>query len=174
MFSDPEKNIEYFAFHSGNVVADLGSGSGHYTFLAAKAVGDTGKVFSVDIQKDLLVRIKNEANKRHQTNIEIVWGDLEKVGGTKIRDNALDAVMICNILFQVVAKDVFLQEIKRILKPGGRACVIDWQDSFAGLGPAAKDVFTMPKCKEFFGSGFTVEKEFPAGAHHYGIIFKKN
>jgi ubiquinone/menaquinone biosynthesis C-methylase UbiE len=174
MFSDPASNVEKFLLHSGMVIGDLGSGSGHYSLLCAKAVGDTGKVYSVDIQKDLLMRLKNEATKLHQNNIEVIWGDLEKIGGTKIRDNTLDGAVVSNILFQVKDKDTFTKEVRRILKPGGRVFIIDWADSFGGMGPVASEVFSIEKTKELFSNGFSVEKEFEAGAHHYGIIFKKS
>lgn len=173
MFSDPKKNIEQFALHSGMTIADLGAGSGVYSALCAVAVGDMGKVYAVDVQKELLSKIKSEANKNHLLNIEIVWGDIEKVGGTKLRDGCVDGAVASNILFQLQDKESFKKEVKRILKPGGRLFVVDWNDSFGGLGPQPASVFAGPSCKNLFRDSFTVEKEFVAGAHHYGIIFKK-
>ncbi len=173
MFSDPKKNIEQFALHSGMIIADLGAGSGFYTTLAATAVGDLGKVYAVDVQKELLSHIKNSANKSHHQNIEVVWGDIEKLNGTKIKAGCVDGAIASNILFQLKDREGFRAEVKRILKVGGKLFVIDWTDSFGGLGPQQSSVFSLADCKSLFASDFIVEKEFIAGAHHYGIIFSK-
>lgn len=173
MFSDPKKNIEQFALHSGMTIADLGAGSGFYSMLSSLAVGDTGKVYAVDVQKELLSRIKDEANKKHLLNIEIIWGDIEKLGGTKLHDGCVDGAIASNILFQLENKTSFRDETKRILKAGGKLFIIDWTDSFGGLGPHKEAVFTKTACKTLFSEGFSIEKEFDAGTHHYGIIFKK-
>ena len=174
MFSDPKKNIEQLELTEGMHVADLGSGSGFYTLAAAKAVGATGRVFSVDIQKDLLARLKNTATKEHLNNVEVICGDLEKPGSTHLRDFSVDVAIASNILFQLKEREAFVKEIKRIVKPGGRAFVVDWMDSFGGIGPQANDVVTLEKAKSLFEKeGFVLNKNISAGAHHYGLIFKR-
>ncbi|HEY4714970.1 MAG TPA: methyltransferase domain-containing protein [Candidatus Paceibacterota bacterium] len=175
MFADPENNIKQFALKDGAVVADLGAGSGFYTFAAARAVGPSGLVYAVDIDTDLLRRIKDEAGERELKNIEIIPGDLEKVGGTKLADSFADAVLVSNILFQVTNKDALIKEVQRILKPDGRVLVIDWKDSFGGLGPEKKAIVPEVAARDLFEiHNFEFEREISAGEHHYGIIFKKN
>ncbi|MFH0755414.1 MAG: methyltransferase domain-containing protein [bacterium] len=176
MFSDPKKNIEQFVLGKGDYVADFGAGSGFYSFFAAEAVGERGKIYAIDVQKDLLEKLKNEAkNVRHLNNIEIIWADLEHLGGTRLKENSLDAIIVANIFFQLKEKDNACLEIKRILKSGGRALLIDWADSFGGLGPQFKDVFTEEQAKELFlKHNFKEDRIINAGANHYGIIFRKN
>ncbi|MDD4988820.1 MAG: methyltransferase domain-containing protein [Candidatus Pacebacteria bacterium] len=173
-FTDPEHNIEQFGLQSGAKVADFGAGTGFYAFEIAKAVGGAGKVYAIDVQKDLLSKIKNEGNKRGFTNIEIIWADVEKPGGTHLRGDTVDAVVISNILFQIGPKEAVVTEAKRILKPGGRALVIDWTDSFGGMGPSFDSVFPGVKARALFEkSGFIFQTQIRAGDHHYGFIFKK-
>lgn len=174
MFSDPIKNVEQVGIRLGSVVADLGSGSGHYAKASARAVGESGKVYAVDIQKDMLTRLKNDASKEGFQNIEIVWGDVEKVQGTKLKDELADTALITNLMFQIGDKASVAKEAFRILKHGGRLLVVDWTDSFGGLGPHQDVVFSREKALEIFsGAGFGVEKDISAGEHHYGIIFSK-
>ncbi len=174
MFSDPVKNIEQFKLSKGMFVADFGAGSGFYTMSAAKSVEDRGRVYAIDVQKDLLQRIKNEANIKQIPNIEIIWGDVEKIGGTKLKDDSIDAVIIANIFFQAADKNNICLEARRVLKKGGKALVVDWLDSFGGLGPRQNDVVPPSMAKEIFQKNdFALEKEFNAGEHHYGLIFKK-
>lgn len=174
MFSDPIKVVESIGIVPGMEVADFGAGSGHYVLSTAKLLMSSGRVYAVDIQKDLLTKLKNVASKQGLYNIEVVWGDVEKPNGTKLRDSSIDLVFLSNIMFQLEKKEDAIKEAKRILKPDGKICVIDWSDSFNGLGPQPKMVFTKDKAVSMFGTmGFAVDREVSAGSHHYGIIFKK-
>lgn len=174
MFTDPEKNLEQFDLQKGMRVADFGAGSGFYALTAAKLVGDKGKVYAVDIQKDLLVRLKKASAARKILNIEIVWGDLEKENGAKLEDNSMDRVIVSNLLFQISGKESLVREAMRILRPNGKILVIDWTDSFGGLGPEPKVVFEQKAARTLFeNAGFVLERTIDAGAHHYGLIFTK-
>ncbi len=173
-FSDPSKNISLLGLKEGERVADLGSGSGFYTLAAARLVGGSGRVFSVDVQKDLLTRIQAAAHTEHLNNIELVHGDIEEIGGTKLRDVSVDAAMMCNVLFQIENKENFLKEIKRILKSHGRVLIIDWAGSFGGLGPETSRVVLQADARVLFERhGFILTHSFDAGDHHYGLIYKK-
>lgn len=173
-FSDPSHNVEQFDLQSGMTVADFGTGSGYYAFAAAKAVGDKGKVYAIDVQKPLLEKLKREAVSRSAHNLEIIWADVEKPGGTKLRDASADAAIIANILFQVEHKSDFLAEVYRVLKPKGKVLVIDWQDSFAGVGPAIEHVVPAAKARALFeAAGFAFERDVRAGGHHWGMVFRK-
>ncbi|MDD5068846.1 MAG: methyltransferase domain-containing protein [Candidatus Pacebacteria bacterium] len=173
-FTDPEHNIQQFGLQSGAKVADFGAGSGFYAFEIAKAVGGAGKVYAIDVQKDLLAKIKNEGSKRGFTNIEIIWADVEKPAGTHLKADSVDAVLISNILFQLPDKVGAVAEAKRIVKSGGRILVIDWTDSYGGMGPAFDAIFTAKKAQELFTkAGLTLQTQIRAGDHHYGLIFKK-
>lgn len=155
-------------------IADFGSGSGSYSFQVAKALMSTGRVYSVDIQKDLLSKLKNSAVHEGLYNVEVIWGDVEKPNGTKLRDGSVDLVLICNLLFQLEKKNETINEAKRILKPGGRVLLVEWTDSFGGIGPKPESVVKKNVVKEMFEKvGFSQDKEISAGSHHYGIIFKK-
>ncbi|MDP2705285.1 MAG: methyltransferase domain-containing protein [Patescibacteria group bacterium] len=174
MFSDPEKNIEELGLMPGMHVADIGAGSGFYSLSAAKAVGNNGKVYAIDVQKDLLSRIKNEAQRQHIKNLEVIWGNAEEQGGTKLRESSVDAAIVANLLFQIKNKEGLVKEIKRILKPKGRVLLVDWQDSFAGMGPQSGDVVLPDSSKELFEKGGLIfERRMGAGAQHYGFIFSK-
>jgi len=177
MFTNPQKNVEIFGLVSGMQVADLGAGSGFYSLAAAKLVGENGKIYAVDVQKELLSKLKKEAEEKDINNIEIVWGNVEEANGTRLADSSMDAVIASNILFQMADKSVFIKEIWRILKPQkGKAYIIDWADSFGGLGPQPESVVNAKTAKEIFSKqGFELERELSnVGMHHYGLIFKKN
>lgn len=163
MFSDPLKNTFEFGFIPGETVADFGSGAGHYSHALSNTVGSSGKVIAVDIQKELLVRLKNEAEKDGRTNIETIWGDVEKLNGTHIRDGATAGVVLSNILSMVEDKETTIREAKRIVRPGGKICVVEWTNQIP-----------QENMKELFkDAGLNFERVFDSGEYHYGMIFRK-
>ncbi|OGI57621.1 hypothetical protein A3B85_02495 [Candidatus Nomurabacteria bacterium RIFCSPHIGHO2_02_FULL_37_13] len=170
MFTDPVKNLKALGLREDNIVADLGAGTGYYS-VAAGTMVPRGKVYAVEVQKDFLTTIKNKAREAHLSNVECFWGNVEKIGGTKIGDNIVDAVIASNILFQVEDRDQFIEEAKRILKSQGKVLLIDWSDSSSlGLLVAVPKI----KAREMFEKkGFIFEREIDAGAHHYGMILVK-
>ena len=170
MFTDPVKNLKAFGLKEDNIVADLGAGTGFYSIAAGMLVPQ-GKVYAVEINKDFLTTIKNKVAEAHLNNVEILWGDIEKMEGTKIGNGIVDAVIASNVLFQVEDKDKFIEEIKRILKQKGRVLLIDWSESSI-MG--ATTIIPKNKAREMFEKkGFVLERDINAGEHHYGMILIK-
>lgn len=172
-FVKPEEVIKHIGLSAGKSVADIGAGIGYYSFLMSPLVGQEGTIYAIDIQKDLLEKIIKQAEERHISNIHAVWGDAENVGGTKLKSGAVDIVLVSNVLFQTESKSSFVHEIKRILKKNGKIVIVDWAESFAGLGPDSLHVVSEEIARSLFeNNGFVLEKRFEAGAHHYGLVFR--
>lgn len=173
-FSNPESNIKALGVHDGMIVADLGAGTGAYTLPLAERVGQSGHVYAVEVQKEFLTTIKNSVAERKLKNVEIIWGDIERAGGTKIRDALADLVVAVNVLFQAEDRKGLIREAKRILKEGGKLLLIDWSGSFKGMGPTEPMVVSPEVARVLCeDEGFVLDKEISAGAHHYGFIFIK-
>lgn len=65
-------------------------------------------------------------------------------------------------------------EIRRVLKENGKVLVVDWSDSFNGMGPQPNDIVTESVSRKMFTEkGFEFDEDFDAGEHHYGLIFHK-
>ncbi len=172
-FLDPKKVLIEAKIQHGSFVADLGSGVGAFAREISRRVGGTGKVFAVEVQKDVLLRMQRDFLHEGIGNVEGIWGDVEKIGGTKIKEGIIDTVLVSNVFFQVKDKITFLNEIKRILKKGGEVLLVDWLDSFSGLGPKSEEVVSPENAKNLFiNSGFIVEKDKRVSSHHYAILFK--
>jgi len=175
-FSDPKQVLAESGIVDGSMVAEFGAGSGHYAVAAGKLVGARGRVYAIDIQKDLLNRLKREAGAQGVRNVEIVWGDLEAEGGSKLRGGTVDTVILANTLFQSEHRSSLLEEAKRVLRPGGKLIFIEWSESFGGMGPRSSDVIPEPLARELLTrAGFTFERALRnVGDHHYGLIVKKS
>mgnify|MGYP001609190675 FL=1 len=150
-----------------NIVADLGAGTGFYSVPLGHMVPQ-GKVYAVEIAKDFLELIDQKVKEANLSNIEVIWGNVEHIGGTKIGDKVVDAVIASNVLFQVENRENFILEIKRILKPKGKVLLIDWSEG--GILNAKKILSKEKTLAMFEKKGFKKEREIDAGVHHYGII----
>lgn len=174
MFSAPEKNIEQLELTDNLVVADFGAGTGAYTIAAAQAMHGTGRVYSIDVQKDLLTRLENTCKDLHIGNVSFLWGDIELSGGTKLSNGVCDVVIVSNVLFQAPDKKGVLDEARRILKQGGKLLLIDWTASFNNMGPTSEQIFPEIEARKLAESlNFTLDRTINAGNFHYGLIFRK-
>ncbi len=174
-FLYPEQIVKSFDLEPGDHVADFGAGHGYFTIPMAKTVGGDGKVYALDIQKPTLEAIKARAKPEHLFNIETIWTDLDLPRGSKLRDRFIDFVLISNILFQSENRKNILEEAQRILREGGRMALVEWDPSQTRLGPPAQDRVSKETTRELAEqAGFTLIKEFEAGAYHYGLLFKKS
>lgn len=171
-FSSPRESVLQLGLREGMKVGDFGAGTGHYARTAAAIVGHGGRVYAIDVQEDVLKHLKLNAHEHHQGIIETVWGDLETLGGTHLRDASLDAIILANVLFQIEHRDTLLAEMKRVLKSGGKLMLVDWAGSYGGIGPAQSQVVSERAAEALFiEKGFHKVKSFRAGPHHYGIVF---
>ncbi|MFA6257008.1 MAG: class I SAM-dependent methyltransferase [Candidatus Paceibacterota bacterium] len=169
MFSNPEKNLKVFGLKEDSIVADLGAGTGYYAIAAGK-IASRGKVYAVEIEKDYLDTIRHKVSEAGLKNVEIIWGNVEKPGGSKLGDGIADVVIASNILFQVENKNGFLAEIKRILRPKGQVLFSDWSDKSV----MSKVAIAKGRAREMFEKhGFVFDREMDTGQEHYGMIFRK-
>ena len=173
-FLHPEKIIHAAMIHEGQKVADFGCGSGFFTRAAARAVGQGGVVWAVDAHRDILEHVTTLAKAEGLHNIKPVAADVEHRMGSMLHENSVDVVIATNILFSAHDKQALVENIWKVLKGGGRALVIDWKESFGGLGPHKEHVVTEKDARALFEKGgFTYLGELPAGAYHWGFSMRK-
>lgn len=175
-FIDPQRIVGYFGLSKGDYVADFGAGHGYFAIPMARIVGGDGRVYAIDIQKATLDVIRSKAKIENLLNIELVWADLEEPDGSHIKSEYVDFVVIANILYQVEKKEAVLREAYRILRKGGRVAIIEWEEiqDRSGLGPPAHLRISKRQLKDLAQRvGFEADREFGAGSHHYGLLFRK-
>lgn len=159
----------------GVKVADLGCGiSGHFVFPAALRTGKNGKVYAVDILKNVLDNIKRRAKTENLENIETVWSNLEIFGATKIESESLDVALLINTLYQSHKRAEILREAIRMTKKKGLLVIVEWKDIALPFGPSPEERVKTDLLKNVGQKlGLNLEEEFNAGPYHYGLIFVK-
>ncbi len=173
-FLNPGATLKLAGVDEGMRVADLGAGAGFFARAAGRLVGEGGVVWAVDLNRELLSRIKNFGEAEGLHNIEVLHGDAEVAGGTNLPSDSFDFCIAANLLFSVEHKGECVAEVRRILKKSGRALFVDWQDSFGGLGPRADHVITLEAAQKLIEQhGLSLLGRVPAGAYHWGLVVRK-
>jgi len=112
----------------GETVVDLGSGGGFDCFLAAKEVGESGKVIGVDMTPDMVGKARKNAKKMGANNIEFRLGEIEHL---PVADNNADIIMSNCVINLSPDKASVYRDAYRVLKPGG-----DWPFQISWLPPS--------------------------------------
>jgi ubiquinone/menaquinone biosynthesis C-methylase UbiE len=114
-FRKPADFVNSLGIDKGHNVLDYGCGIGSYTIPAARLVGETGRVYALDIHPLAIERVKKRAREEELSNIETIQSDL----ATGLPENHLDFVLLIDVYTWVDNKIGLLKEIHRIMRPSG-------------------------------------------------------
>ena len=123
----PDQVIGLLKLKQGDVIADVGAGSGVFTRRFAQAVGPEGKVYAVDIDKELLNYNRERIEEANLKNVEFVLGEYDD---PKLSPGTVDLAFICDALHHIEHRQVYLSRLRSCLKKNGRLAIIDYKTNW--------------------------------------------
>jgi len=171
-FLEPEKIIEQIKLKQDFNVAEFGCGPGTFSIALAKVLS-MGTVYALDIQEEPLSALKGRATAEGLSNIRTIQCDLEEPKSSTLKNEALDVVLLTNVLFQSEDKEAMLKEAKRIVKPKGEIVIVDWKKN-SPFGPEEERV-TLEEIEKIMRLKLDMKlvRELDAGTYHWSAIFEK-
>lgn len=174
-FVDPKTVVDQLSIEPGSQVADFGCGSGYFSFEFARRVGiEQGVVHALDVLPSALEAVASRAKTLGLPNVVTKRVNLENEQGSGLAPLSMDWIVLKDVLLQNKKKDVMLREVSRVLKPGGRALIMEWSPDEALVGPE-KELRVQPADLKLLIEAvhLSVEKELSVGGFHYGFVVKK-
>jgi len=122
----PDKIIERSGVKPGMIVVDLGCGSGAFTPFVARAVGEQGKVYAVDIQPAMLQQLEHKLAKAENQDIKNIELKQANAYDLPFEENSIDLVYMVTVLPEIPDRGRALREVRRVLKPDGILAVTEF------------------------------------------------
>jgi len=126
MLVPPENKLIQFNIHEGDTVIDFGCGPGGYVMAASKLAGNTGTVYAVDVHELALRGVRNRIKKHGLSNVRPV---IAQDYCCDIEDNCADVIYVLDMFHMVREPDLFLKELRRLIKNTGKAYIEDGHQS---------------------------------------------
>ncbi len=120
----PRLVLEAIQLKPGNVVADIGAGTGYFSWRMAQEVGNSGRVYAVDIQQEMLDLLSQKMTERGVTNVVPILGTIDNA---KLPANTLDLVIMVDVYHEFSHPYEMMGSICRSLKPGGRVVFVEYR-----------------------------------------------
>jgi ubiquinone/menaquinone biosynthesis C-methylase UbiE len=172
-FIDPGVVVSHVGLKNGNIVADLGCGAGFFAVAAARAVGNSGTVYALDVQDSKLAATQSAAKQYSLNNIITMKADLDRPF-LEIPEGLCDTVILASILHEIDSRENLLKNVYRLLKTGGKVLAVEWKKIQTPFGPEmSKRLSPEELAAEMKALGIRHEAEVPADSYHYASVFIK-
>jgi ubiquinone/menaquinone biosynthesis C-methylase UbiE len=176
-FEDPERDkwqkpdavVQALNLKNGQVVADIGAGSGYFTLRLARAVAPKGMVYALDTEEGTLDYLRQRLAKEKIQNVRTL---LVPAHNPLLIDGSIDLAFICNIYHHLADRNVYLRKLGRALKPQGRVVIVDfYQEEGMPVGPPMHMRLNAEIVeKELQGAGLEVTQKLTFLPYQYILI----
>jgi SAM-dependent methyltransferase len=120
----PEKVLDALKIPEGATVADVGAGTGYFTWRLAQRVGPKGRVYAVDVQQRMLDMLAGQLKQRNLRNVELVLGG---VRDPRLPEGAVDLELLVDVYHEFSEPEAMIGALRRALKPDGRLVLIEYR-----------------------------------------------
>jgi ubiquinone/menaquinone biosynthesis C-methylase UbiE len=167
-YQKPHEVMEALAVKEGEVIADIGAGSGYFSVRLAQHVGKTGRVYAVDISADMIRHLQQRVHDMGLANVSTI---LARPDNPSLPE-PVDRFLIVDVWHHVDDQSAYLARIKERLKPGGQVIMIDFQKRELPVGPPlAMKIARDDLVRQMETHGFRLAKEHSFLPYQYFLVF---
>jgi ubiquinone/menaquinone biosynthesis C-methylase UbiE len=168
-YQKPHEVLTALNIKSGEVIADIGAGSGYFTFRLSHFVGHNGKVLAIDVSPDMIRHLNRRIRETKTTNVTTILADPDD---PLLPDRSVNRFFICDVWHHVENQTKYLAMMKKMLKPGGEIVMIDFDKKDLPLGPPLQmKIAREDLIKQMDGNGFKLKKEHTFLPYQYFLVF---
>jgi arsenite methyltransferase len=168
-YQKPHEVLTALKFKPGEVVADIGAGSGYFTFRLAHHVGAAGKVYAVDVNSEMIRHINRHMRSHAVRNVVSVLADPDD---PLLPEKSVDRVFICNVWHHIENPIGYIDRLKNSLKRGGEVVMIDFHKKDLPVGPPVQmKIAREVLIEQMQKSGFRLAREHTFLPYQYFLVF---
>ena len=168
-YQKPQDVVAALALKPGEIVADIGAGSGYFALRLAPHVGANGHVYAVDVSPDMIRRMNQRIRDAKLLNVSTILA----APNDPLLPQPVDRFLFVNVWHHIEDRPGYLALMKRQLEPGGQIVMIDFHKKDLPVGPpAAMKIARDDLVAEMKKGGFAVAREHTMLPYQYFLIFQ--
>lgn len=168
-YQKPHEVIHALDLKPGEVIADIGAGSGYFTFHLARHVGDNGKVYAVDVSPDMILHMNRRIRELKANNVITLLADPDD---PLLPDRSVNRFFFSDSWHHIENQSKYLSLMKRMLKPGGEIVMIDFHKKDLPVGPPMNmKIGREEVIKQLESNGYRFIKEHTFLPYQYFLVF---
>jgi arsenite methyltransferase len=165
----PDEVIAALDLKPGETLADIGAGSGYFSFRLARNVGDTGRVYAVDINSDMILYMNRYIRDKKIKNVMTI---LSAPDDPFLADASINRFFICNTWHYIQNRPRYMALMKKMLKPGGQIIVLDYKKKQLPVDlPPEMKISRREVISEMEAGGFKLVKDHDFLSYQYFLVF---
>lgn len=166
----PDEVVQKMNLKSGDIVVDIGAGTGYFTRLFAKAVGPQGMAIGLDIESSMVKYMREDARKLNLKNYE---ARVVKPDDPELAAKSVDVIFICNTYHHIEDRLNYLKKLAATLKPNGRIVIVDFYKKPLPVGPHSLEhkISEEEVKKEFQKAGYRLIRSLDFLPYQYFLEF---
>jgi ubiquinone/menaquinone biosynthesis C-methylase UbiE len=168
-YQKPQEVLTALAIQPGEVIADIGAGSGYFAFRLAHHVGDNGKIYAVDVSPDMILHLNRRIRDLKAMNVVSILADPDD---PLLAEASIDRFFFSDSWHHIENQTKYLSLIKKMLKSGGEVVMIDFHKKELPVGPPTQmKIAREDLIKQMENHGFRVTKEHTFLPYQYFLVF---
>jgi len=166
----PHEVIAALDVQPGETIADIGAGSGYFALRFARHVGPEGRVYAVDVSKDMVAHLETQARTAGLGNLRTV---LAPPDDPTLPDAAVDRVFFCDVWHHIDDQAGYLAKVKKALRPSGEVVMVDFHKRDLPVGPpVSMKIAREDLIAQVEANGFRLVREHTFLPYQYFLVFR--